>query len=61
MDHVTYILIEYKCTKEEIKVTTIHITIVKVSNKKPQLQLNKPLLIQVAKYIKYSYSNVIES
>ena len=28
--------VEYKCTSVEIDVTTINITLVKVSNKKPQ-------------------------
>ncbi len=40
--------IEYKCTNEETKVTTIHITTVKLSNKNPQFTNKTYELTQVA-------------
>ena len=43
--------VEYRCTKEEIKVTTQHITTVKESNKKPQSTFNISELIQDVSFI----------
>jgi len=42
--------VEYKCTIEETKVTTQHITTVKESKKKPQSTFNISELIQGASF-----------
>jgi len=43
--------VEYKCTSNETKVTTQHITTVKVSNINPQSILNNSESIQVINLI----------